>query len=72
MTLPVNTKVLNLLKEHSFEIFEERKATVGHTFFDAIRNTLLKEALNQPLCKFLTVKSYKYQIIILKRKLKKS
>ena len=57
MTQAVNTKLLNLLKDYSFEIFEQRKATVGHTFFDAMRNTLLKEALNTPLCKFLTVNS---------------
>jgi len=57
MTQPVTLKLLNLLKDYSFEIFEQRKATVGHIFFDAIRNTLLKEALNTPLCKFLTVNS---------------
>ena len=57
MAQAVTSKILNLLKDYSFEIFEQRKATVGHTFFDAIRNTLLKEALNTPLCKFLTVNS---------------
>ena len=55
MTLPVITKVLTLLKEYSFEIFEQRKATVGHTFFDAIRNTLSREATNQTEFKYLTV-----------------
>jgi len=57
MTLPVITRVLTLFKEYSFEIFQQRKATVGHTFFDAIRNTLTREALNQSTFKFLTVHS---------------
>lgn len=34
-----------------------QNATVGHTFFDVIRNTLLQEALNTPLSKYLTVQS---------------
>ena len=50
-------KLLKLLKDYSFEIFEQRKATVGHTFFDALRNTLMQERLNGTEFKYLTVQS---------------
>jgi len=36
--------LLTLLKDYSFEIYNQRRATVGHTFFDAIKNTILREA----------------------------
>lgn len=44
MTVPVISHLLNLLKDYSFEIYQQRRATVGHTFFDAIKNTLVGEA----------------------------
>jgi len=41
---PIIAKLLALLKDYSFEIYQQRRATVGHTFFDAIKNTLVMEA----------------------------
>jgi len=42
--LSVKPHLLTLLKDYSFEIYNQRRATVGHTFFDAIKNTILGEA----------------------------
>ena len=44
LSTQITAKLLSLLKDYSFEIFQQRRATVGHTFFDAIKNTLVMEA----------------------------
>ena len=44
LSTQITARLLSLLKDYSFEIFQQRRATVGHTFFDAIKNTLVMEA----------------------------
>jgi hypothetical protein len=57
MTVPVISHLLNLLKDYSFEIYQQRRATVGHTFFDAIKNTLAQDSKNTQRFKYLTMQA---------------
>jgi hypothetical protein len=57
MKQPASVKLLNLLKEYSFEIYQQRRATVGHTFFDAIKNTLAQDSKNTQRFKYLTMQA---------------